>query len=139
MINFIAQFIFIALEIFIEKTNVSYISYQCAIITIHFKHNITWLYLWTIMDRKLIAITIVFHNWKDNCNLYRTNVAIKSEITLNITYHGSNWNRLLRHFIPQWLLMINMNTQSFSFCISEINFYYTYHTNVTLCQKSFQT
>ena len=43
--------------------------------------------------QKLIAITIVVHVSYQN--------AIMSEIILKITLHGSNYNRLLRHFIPQ--------------------------------------
>ena len=39
--------------------------------------------------QKLIAITIVFHQF-----------AIMSEITSIIILHGSNCNRLQRHFIP---------------------------------------
>ena len=41
---------------------------------------------------KLIAITIVFH--------ISYQCAIMSEITLNMTLHGSCSIRLLRHFIP---------------------------------------
>ena len=40
----------------------------------------------------LIAITIVFH--------ISYHCAIMSQITLNITIHGSNYHKLLRHFIP---------------------------------------
>ena len=42
--------------------------------------------------KKLIAKTIVFH--------ISYQYAIMSEIILNITIHGTNYNRLLRHFIP---------------------------------------
>ena len=42
--------------------------------------------------QKLIAITIEFH--------ISYQCAIMSEITLNISLHGSNCNRLLRHLIP---------------------------------------
>ena len=42
--------------------------------------------------QKLIAITIEFH-MSYQC-------AIMSEITLTITLHGSNCNRLHRQFIP---------------------------------------
>ena len=53
--------------------------------------------------QKLIAITIVYHIWYQ--------CALMSEITLNITLHCSNCNRLLRHIVPYSLLMININTQ----------------------------
>ena len=42
--------------------------------------------------QKLIAITIVFH--------IAYQYTIMSEMTLNITLHGSNYNRLQRHVIP---------------------------------------
>ena len=42
--------------------------------------------------QKLIAKTIAFHK-SYQC-------AIMSEIIINILLHGSNCNRLLRHFIP---------------------------------------
>ena len=42
--------------------------------------------------QKSNAVTIVFHI-SNQC-------AIMSEIILNIILHGSNYNRLLRHFIP---------------------------------------
>ena len=48
--------------------------------------------------QKFIVITIVFHQ-PYQC-------AIMSEITWNITLHGSNWSRLLWHFIIWWLLML---------------------------------
>ena len=42
--------------------------------------------------QKLKTITILFHK---SCQC-----GIRSEITLNITLHGSNRSSLLRHFIP---------------------------------------
>ena len=51
----------------------------------------------------VIAITIEFHI---SCQY-----AILSEIISNITLHDSNYNRILRHFVPEWLLMINMNSK----------------------------
>ena len=54
-----------------------------------------------------------------------------SEITLNITLHGSNCNRLLRHFIPQSLFMININAQNIFLALQKlmaitIEFHITY-------------
>ena len=43
-----------------------------------------------IVLQKLIAITIEFH----------ISYELMSEITLNIAFHSSNCDRLLRHFIP---------------------------------------
>ena len=49
----------------------------------------------------IIRIKIVFHI-SYQCD-------IMSEITSNIILQGYNYNRLLKYFIPQRLLMINMN------------------------------
>ena len=76
--------------------------------------------------KKLIAITIVFHI---SCQC-----AILSAITLNIAVNGSNYNRLLRHFIPWWFL-ININAQMILFALHKliaIRLYFTYHTYVLL-------
>ena len=42
-----------------------------------------------------------------------------SEMTLNVTLHGSNDNRLQIHFIPQSLLMININAQIIFFSVKK--------------------
>ena len=45
------------------------------------------------------AITILFHTAFQCAIKSEINIDITlSEITLNITIHGSNYNRLLRHF-----------------------------------------
>ena len=62
--------------------------------------------------KKLIAIEIVFH--------ISYQCAILSKIILNITLHDSNCNRLLRHFIPKWLLMININAQIILFPLKKL-------------------
>ena len=43
-----------------------------------------------------------------------------SEITLNITLHSSNCNRLPRHFIPWWLLIMNINAQIIFFPLQKL-------------------
>ena len=121
--NIYAPIIFFALQKLIAITIAFWKSYQCAIMseinlntTFHrsngnrlLRHFIPWLLMISINSRiiffalhKLIAITIVFHKSYQCDNM--------SEITVKISLHGCDYNRLLRHFIP-WLLIININEQ----------------------------
>ena len=65
-----------------------------------------------IAAEKLIAIRIVFHI------LYQC--VVMSKITLNIILHCSICNGLLRHFIPYWLHMININAQITGFSLLKL-------------------
>ena len=80
-----------------NNNRISQIIPMCHYVKNYFKNNIIF------PVQKLIAITIVFHIYYQ--------CAIISVITLNIPSHGWNSNRLLRHFIPYLLLMININAQ----------------------------
>ena len=49
------------------------------------------------------------------------------------------YTKLLRHFLPSSLLMININAQFIFFVLQKLIaliLYFTYHNNVPLCQKS---
>ena len=75
----------------------------------HLKHNITWFYCNRFL-RRMIAyyehqctnhfLSIAEINYNNILFHKSFQCAIMSEITLNITLHGSNCSRLLGHFIP---------------------------------------
>ena len=132
MININAEIIFFALQKLSAIKIEFHISYQCPImseitlnITLHVSNcnRLHFIPQWLLMKninaqiiffalQKLIAITIEFHlsyEW-----------AIMSEITLNITLHVSNCNRLLRHFIPSWLPNMNINAQIIFFALEKL-------------------
>ena len=78
----------------------------------------------------LIAVAIEFHIYQ---------YAFISEIILTIKINGSNYNRIARHFILQWLLMININAQIVFIPLQKLNtkrivFHKSYQ--LLCCQKS---
>ena len=121
MKNINAQLLWYALQKLIANIIV-FIAYQRAImleITFNIAlHNSLWMKLtrnflpWCLL---MTNINAQFVLQKFNEKIIVLHIAyqwaIISGITSNITLHRSKCNKLVRHFLPIWLLMININAQ----------------------------